>query len=139
MLFRSIFVIFLILGPLIYFAILVSLLKKDLKDSLFQVFLFFVLTVIFLNKLLFKHQPLAQQDFNNIQIPLFHFYNQSILKFFSPPIWNSSFCGGFDAFSNPLAAYFSIFNWIFLLSSNVYRNFSFFIFCSRRLQGFSHP
>ncbi len=88
---------------------------------------FLLLVGIFLNKLLFFNQSLAQQDFNNIQIPLFYFFRTSLLKFFSPPLWNSSFCGGFDAFSNPLAGYLSFFNWVFLFSSDVYRSFNIFI------------
>lgn len=87
-----------------------------------------LLSVIFLNKLLFFSQSLAQKDFNNIQIPMFQFFSESIKGYFLPPIWNSSFSGGFDAFVSPLSAFFSVFNWILLFSDNIYKSLNLFIF-----------
>ena len=120
--------VFIILCPVVYSLLLIYILRKDLRDSWLVILTFLILTGIFLNKLLFFNQSLAQQDFNNIQIPLFYFFRTSILKFLAPPLWNSSFCGGFDAFSNPLAGYLSFFNWVFLFSSDVYKSFNMFIF-----------
>jgi len=120
--------IFLIIAPTTYLLIVLYAFRKELKKSVVQIIFFLFLTTIFLNKLLFTSQSLAQKDFNNIQIPLMNFFTKSITKNFSPPIWNSSFCGGFDAFSNPLSVYFSVFNWVFLLGTNTYFSYALLIF-----------
>ncbi|MBU0650212.1 hypothetical protein KJ605_00235 [Patescibacteria group bacterium] len=120
---------FLIIAPVIYLLILLYLLRKEIKEALLPITILSVLSATLLNKLLFFNQTLAQKDFNNIQIPYFQFFRDSILTYFLPPIWNSSFSGGFDAFASPLAAYFSVFNWMLLLGSNIYRAVNLFIFC----------
>ena len=119
---------FILTVPTLYFVYLLLEIKKDLKKSLLYVLALFLLSAVLLNKLLLFPVTLAQKDFNNIQIPMFQFFHDSISRYFLPPIWNSSFSGGFDAFSSPLSSYFSVFNWVFLIGSNVYKSFSFFIF-----------
>lgn len=119
---------FLLIAPTVYFLFILYSFREIIKKSLPQIFLLLLLTTVFLNKLLFTDLTLAQKDFNNIQIPFFAFFYNSITKYFLPPILNSSFCGGFNNFSNPLAGYFSVFNWIFLLTKNIYYNFHIFIF-----------
>ncbi len=89
--------------------------------------LLFVLTVVFFNKLLFAGQTLAQPDFNNIQVTLMQFFHEALTKYQLPPFWNSRFGGGFDAFANPLAPYFSPFAWLFLYDSSIYHAFNIFI------------
>jgi hypothetical protein len=57
----------------------------------------------------------------------FTFYRTSILEYHQPPIWNSLTGGGYDAFANPLAAYFSPFIPVFLLT-NVFTAANIFLF-----------
>lgn len=118
---------FILATPTLYFVYLLLEIKKDLKKTFFYVLILFLLSAVLLNKLLLFPVTLAQKDFNNIQIPMFQFFHDSISRYFLPPVWNSTFSGGFDAFSSPLSPYFSIFNWVFLIGSNVYKSFSFFI------------
>jgi len=119
--------VFILIVPNLYLLIIFLRFKKHFREELFPIIFLFFLNVIFLNKLLFKGQTLSAQDFNNIQIPFFHFFRESILTYKEPPIWNSRFGGGFDAFSNPISAYFSPFNFIFLIFENVYTASGIFI------------
>ncbi len=112
---NTLLLIFIVVAPLSYLALIISHLRPYLS-KLFVVVLL-VLSILFFNKLLFKEQTLAQQDFNNIQMTFFTFYRTSILEHHQPPIWNSLTGGGYDAFANPLAAYFSPFMPVFLLTS----------------------
>jgi hypothetical protein len=118
---------FLIIVPTLYLVIALWLLKKDIKDNWLHLGFLILLSVVFLNKLLFTQQTLAAKDFNNIQVPMFQFFSTSIRSYFLPPIWNNSFSGGFDVFESPLSSYFSAFNWVFVIGSNVYKSFGFFI------------
>lgn len=124
---NTLLIIFLVVAPVTYFFILCFILKKEIKESKWQIVILAFLAILFLNKLLFKSQSLAQGDFNNIQIPLFHFFQKSILTYHQPPVWNNLMCGGFDAFMSPLAGYFSMFNWVFLIFKNVYQAFNFYL------------
>ena len=120
-------IIFILVVPNLYLLIIFFRFKKRFREDFFLIIFLFLLSVIFLNKLLFKGQTLSAQDFNNIQIPFFHFFRESILTYKEPPIWNSRFGGGFDAFSNPISAYFSPFNFVFLIFKDVYTASSIFI------------
>jgi hypothetical protein len=101
-------IIFILVVPNLYLLIIFFRFKKLFREDFFLIIFLFLLSVIFLNKLLFRGQTLSAQDFNNIQIPFFHFFQESILTYKEPPVWNSRFGGGFDAFSNPISAYFSL-------------------------------
>ena len=79
-----------------------------------------MLSILFLNKLLFTNQTLAAQDFNNIQITFNSFFGESFRNYLTPPLWFTKIGGGIDMFSNPISSYFSPFNIIFVLVSNVY-------------------
>ena len=120
--------LFILIAPNVYLILIFLRTKKDLKTLLIPTLCLSLLTIIFLNKLIFTGQTLSAQDFNNIQIPFFHFFKESVVNYFEPPFWNSRFGGGFDAFSNPISAYFSPFNFLFLIFSNVYSAANVFIF-----------
>src|SRR4030066_2381790 len=118
---------FIITAPTIYLILLLLKFKKELLSSKAVLLYFTILTVIFFNKLLFQKEALAQQDFNNIQYPLFKFFHDSVITNNETPFWNPRLGGGFDAFANPLSAYFTVFNFVFLLSSNTYLTLNIFI------------
>ena len=120
--------LFILVVPNIYLVLILARVKKSLKSLLIPAFCMSLLILIFLNKLIFTSQTLSAQDFNNIQIPFFHFFKESIVNYFEPPFWNSRFGGGFDAFSNPISAYFAPLNFIFLIFKNVYEGAGVFIY-----------
>lgn len=122
---NTLLLFFTVVAPLSYLVLIVIHLKSYLSRTF--ILLLLLLSVLFFNKLLFKEQTLAQQDFNNIQMTFFTFYRTSILEHHQPPIWNSLTGGGYDAFANPLAAYFSPFMPIFLLT-NVFTAANIFLF-----------
>lgn len=125
---NKILIAFLLLVPNAYLFLVFYRFRKNLRELIAPSIFLLLLTVVFLNKLIFRDQTLAAQDFNNIQIPFFHFFRESVISYQEPPFWNSRFGGGFDAFSNPISAYFSPFNIIFLLFENVYTAANLFIF-----------
>ena len=94
--------------------------KKEIFESKFYLLGLVGLSFIFLNKLLFLGQTLTAQDFNNIQITFNHFFQTSFREFLTPPTWYSKIGGGFDAFANPIANYFSPFNLLLLIVPEVY-------------------
>lgn len=122
---NTLLLFFIVVAPLSYLVLIVIHLKTYLSRTF--ILLLLLLSVLFFNKLLFKEQTLAQQDFNNIQMTFFTFYRTSILEHHQPPMWNSLTGGGYDAFANPLAAYFSPFMPIFLLT-NVFTAANVFLF-----------
>lgn len=112
--------IFIVLAPLVLFGFILKDLKKYYLNSKRIILYFAAFVIVFFHKLIFFGQTLAQQDFNNLQITFFKFFQESALKFAQPPIWNSLTGGGYDAFANPTAIYFSPFNLVFLLIKDVY-------------------
>jgi hypothetical protein len=94
--------------------------KDELKSSKFYLLGLVILCVVYLNKLIFFNQTLAAQDFNNIQITFNSFFSESFRNFLTPPLWYTKIGGGLDAFSNPIATYFSPFNFVYLIFSDVY-------------------
>jgi len=94
--------------------------REEIKSSKFYIGGLILLGIFFLNKLLFFNQTLAAQDFNNIQITFNSFFAESFRNFFTPPLWFTKIGGGLDAFSNPIAVYFSPFNFVYLIFSEVY-------------------
>lgn len=101
--------------------------REELKSSKFYIGGLFLLGIFFLNKLLFSNQTLAAQDFNNIQITFNSFFAESFRNYLTPPLWYTKIGGGLDAFSNPIAVYFSPFNFLFLFFSNIYYATNLFI------------
>ena len=94
--------------------------KDELKSSKYYLAGLVILGVVYLNKLIFSNQTLAAQDFNNIQITFNSFFAESFRNYLTPPLWYTKIGGGLDAFSNPIATYFSPFNFIYLIFSDVY-------------------
>lgn len=94
--------------------------KDELKSSKYYLAGLVILGVVYLNKLIFSNQTLAAQDFNNIQITFNSFFAESFRNYLTPPLWYTKIGGGLDAFSNPIATYFSPFNFVYLIFSDVY-------------------
>ncbi len=112
--------VFIVVAPLVYFLLILYELRKHILAGKWVIACFVGFVLLYFNKLLFKGQTLAQQDFNNIQITFFKFFQESALTHKLPPIWNSYTGGGYDAFSNPLANYFSPFLAVFLVFKDVF-------------------
>ncbi len=112
--------IFIVVAPVVYLGFVLHALKPYLIDSKKHLAIFCGFVILYFNKLLFGGQTLAQQDFNNLQITFFKFFQQSALAYKSAPIWNSYTGGGYDAFANPLANYFSPFLWVFLVFKDAF-------------------
>jgi len=124
---NTLILIFILVVPTLYLFLLLKEIFPTFKKRPLVIFYYLVITLIFFNKLFFKGQALAQNDFNDIQIPLALFFKNSI-RSFKLPIWNPFFGGGFDAFSNPLSNYFSSLNWIFLLGKNIYASYNIYLY-----------
>jgi len=119
---------FIIIVPVYYLLFVLRQLRCLLRDAGLPALLFLFLTMVFLRGLLFSPDAaLVQPDYNNIQLVFFQFLHDSILHYGAPPIWHSGFGGGFDAFANPLAAYFSPFAFFFLLTENMHAAFALFL------------
>ncbi len=125
---NKVLLVFIIFAPTAYLVFIIYRFKLNIRKLFLPLIFLFLLLIIFFNKNLFYDQTFAAQDFNNIQIPLMHFFRESIFEYGQPPIWNSRFGGGFDAFANPMSTYFSPFNFLLLLSSDVYLVANIFIF-----------
>jgi hypothetical protein len=125
--FKYLITAFILIAPLIYLIIIVRHFWEKLKNSKLVLLVFVFLTVVFFNKLIFFERTLAQKDFNDLQVPFFHFFQETVKEDFLPPFWNDRFCGGFDNFANPLAGYFSVYNSAFLIFNNVYTALNLYI------------
>jgi hypothetical protein len=119
---------FVLIAPFTYFLILIYRLKSYLLDSKFFSFCIIFLPLISLHKIIFFDQTLSAQDFNNIQIPFYESFRNSLHQYFLVPIWDNTFGGGFDSFSNPLAFYFSTFALIFYITNDVYLGANLYIY-----------
>jgi hypothetical protein len=115
--FLTYFVVFI---PVIFLLLVLYRLRLEILNSKLIVLIYLGFTVILLHKLLFFDQTLSAQDFNNIQIPFFKNLESSLENYKMVPIWDNSFGGGYDVFSNPLAFYFSTFAFLFYFISDTY-------------------
>ena len=111
---------FVIFVPVIFLLLILYRLRMEILNSKLVILIYLGFTVILLHKILFFNQTLSAQDFNNIQIPFFKNLDTSLEKYKLVPIWDNTFGGGYDAFSNPLAFYFSTFAFLFYFISDTY-------------------
>ncbi len=117
---NTLLLIFLVVAPILYLLFILAGLKKYLIDSKLVLFLLLLFVLVYFNKFLISGQTLSAQDFNNLQITFFDFFQKSALNYKLPPIWNSYTGGGYDAFSSPLSVYFSPFTWVFIIVKDVF-------------------
>lgn len=118
---------FVIFVPLIYLFLILYRLRESIFNSKIIILTYTFLVILLLHKVIFFDQTLSAQDFNNIQIPFFESLNKSLKEHSLVPIWDNSFGGGFDVFSNPLAFYFSSFTFIFYFVNDTYLAANFYI------------
>jgi len=118
---------FILIVPTIYLFLIFYRLRKNILSSKIILVIYIFLTVLLLHKIIFFDQTLSAQDFNNIQIPFFESLIKSLNEYSLVPIWDNTFGGGYDVFSNPLAFYFSSFTFIFYFVNDTYLATNFYI------------